>query len=242
MRYSFQLLLSNSTCAAAIRRHHQTHHHHYHHTTKAGRCLKHVETSVQSAWFRCFKLGYDEPLSNFAFNRPVSVYRFPRRALTLCPQLCMSISPRRYTEIGLFQLAPLLHQGTASPYSGRDCGSRLSPRHQNFIPAGVFRTSTRPTFDPPPPPPPPTPPPRVSMNIHPGVQSCSISARVLRGFKMRLMTWRAPSSSHYPAITTKADPSGYRDPSNPPADFWRFRTSESFFWVILLIRRNLFWV
>jgi hypothetical protein len=26
-------------------------------------------------------------------NRPVSVYRFPRRALTLCPQLCMGIQP-----------------------------------------------------------------------------------------------------------------------------------------------------
>jgi hypothetical protein len=27
------------------------------------------------------------------FNRPMSVYRFPRRALTLCPQLCMGIQP-----------------------------------------------------------------------------------------------------------------------------------------------------
>ena len=26
-------------------------------------------------------------------NRPISVYRFPRRALTLCPQLCMGIQP-----------------------------------------------------------------------------------------------------------------------------------------------------
>ena len=50
-------------------------------------------------------------------NRPISVYRSPRRALTLCPQLmspsfphgalslcpqlCMGILPRRYTEIGL---------------------------------------------------------------------------------------------------------------------------------------------
>ena len=39
--------------------------------------------------------------SLFGLNRPISVYRFPRRALTLCPQLCMGISPRRYTEIGL---------------------------------------------------------------------------------------------------------------------------------------------
>jgi len=58
-------------------------------------------------------------------NAPISVYRFPRRALTLCPQLCMGIQPgarfpvrsaaltlcpqlcmgistRRYTAIGLF--------------------------------------------------------------------------------------------------------------------------------------------
>jgi len=28
-----------------------------------------------------------------AHNRPISVYRFPRRALTLCPQLCMGIQP-----------------------------------------------------------------------------------------------------------------------------------------------------
>jgi hypothetical protein len=26
-------------------------------------------------------------------NRPISVYRFPRQALTLCPQLCMGIQP-----------------------------------------------------------------------------------------------------------------------------------------------------
>jgi len=26
-------------------------------------------------------------------NRPISVYRSPRRALTLCPQLCMGIQP-----------------------------------------------------------------------------------------------------------------------------------------------------
>jgi hypothetical protein len=58
-------------------------------------------------------------------NRPISAYRFPRRALTLCPQLCMGIQPdarfparsadalpatlyghlpRRYTEIGLLHL------------------------------------------------------------------------------------------------------------------------------------------
>jgi len=34
-----------------------------------GRCrLKHVETSVESAWLQCYKLEYDESLSNPAFN------------------------------------------------------------------------------------------------------------------------------------------------------------------------------
>jgi len=28
-----------------------------------------------------------------SLNRPISVYRFPRRALTLCPHLCMGIEP-----------------------------------------------------------------------------------------------------------------------------------------------------
>jgi len=41
---------------------------------------------------------------------------FLRGALTLCPQLCMGILPRRYTEIGIFQVAALRHgveQGAA---------------------------------------------------------------------------------------------------------------------------------
>jgi len=37
-------------------------------STAVGRCrLKRVETRVESAWFQRLKLGYDEPLSNFAF-------------------------------------------------------------------------------------------------------------------------------------------------------------------------------
>jgi len=35
--------------------------------------------------------------SVWAFNLAPA---FPRRALPLCPQLCMGISPKRYTEIG----------------------------------------------------------------------------------------------------------------------------------------------
>jgi hypothetical protein len=36
--------------------------------------------------------------SAWAFNLAPA---FPRGALTLCPQLCICISPRRYTEIGI---------------------------------------------------------------------------------------------------------------------------------------------
>jgi hypothetical protein len=38
--------------------------------------------------------------SVWAFNLTPA---FPRGALMLCPQLCMGISPWRYTEIGLLQ-------------------------------------------------------------------------------------------------------------------------------------------
>jgi len=31
--------------------------------------------------------------SRIQLNRPISVYLFPRRALTLCPQLCTGIQP-----------------------------------------------------------------------------------------------------------------------------------------------------
>jgi hypothetical protein len=34
-------------------------------------------------------------------SRPISLYCFPRQALTLCPQLCVGISPRQYTDVGL---------------------------------------------------------------------------------------------------------------------------------------------
>jgi hypothetical protein len=32
-------------------------------------------------------------ITRATLNRPISVYRFPRGALTLCPQLCMGIRP-----------------------------------------------------------------------------------------------------------------------------------------------------
>jgi hypothetical protein len=71
--------------------------------------------NLDSARFQRVKFKYDEPLSSYAFNRPVSVYRSPHRALTLCPQLCMGIPPRRYTEIGLLHGAPLPPGGGDEP-------------------------------------------------------------------------------------------------------------------------------
>jgi hypothetical protein len=68
-------------------------------------------------------------------NKPISVYRFPRQALTLCPQLCMGfnlapafprgaltlcpqlligISLRRYTEIGLLTPPTLASSSSVS--------------------------------------------------------------------------------------------------------------------------------
>ena len=37
--------------------------------------------------------GVTAGYSGFGNNTPIPVYRFPRRALTVCPQLCMSIQP-----------------------------------------------------------------------------------------------------------------------------------------------------
>ena len=69
-------------------------------------------------------------------NRPISVYRFPRRALTLCTQLCMGIQPgarfparsadplpatlyghftRRYIEIGLLRTTTRTGSGHGLP-------------------------------------------------------------------------------------------------------------------------------
>jgi hypothetical protein len=42
-------------------------------------------------------------VDDVAGNKLISVYRFPRRALTLCPQLCMGIQPGN--------LAPALRLG-----------------------------------------------------------------------------------------------------------------------------------
>ena len=72
-----------------------------------------IRPTLKAPGTKRLEFEYDELLSSFAFNRPISVYHFPRRALTLCPQLCMGISPRRYTEIGLLQLVPLRHGGRA---------------------------------------------------------------------------------------------------------------------------------
>jgi len=61
---------------------------------EVGRCrLKLLESRVESAWSQRWELKYDARTVNCFFNRPISVYRSPRRTLTLCPQLCMGIQP-----------------------------------------------------------------------------------------------------------------------------------------------------
>jgi hypothetical protein len=50
-----------------------------------------VETRVESVWLQLWNKKDYDLLSRVAFNRPISAYRFPRRALTLCPQLCMGV-------------------------------------------------------------------------------------------------------------------------------------------------------
>jgi len=44
-------------------------------------------------------------------NRPISVYRFPCRALTLCPQLCMGVQPgARFPARSVDALPATLHE------------------------------------------------------------------------------------------------------------------------------------
>jgi hypothetical protein len=57
-----------------------------------------------------------EPLLYFAFNRPISVYRLCEMPIQSCGQSVSARRGKRYTEIGLLQLAPL--------HTGR----RISPR------------------------------------------------------------------------------------------------------------------
>jgi hypothetical protein len=104
------------------------------------------------------------------FNGPVSVYRFPRQAptlcpqlcmafnlapvflrgaLTLCPQLCMGISPMRYTEIG--QFSHLTKHNCAPALSWRCCalscwtriGCSFCMRHTTRVPVGCVVTVCR---------------------------------------------------------------------------------------------------
>jgi len=85
-------------------------------------------------------------------HRQISVYRFPRRALTLCPQLCMGIQPDARFPARIADALPTTLYG-------------------NFILA-IYRNrpienkhSTDDDY--------PPPDPRVCMSIHPIVKSCS---------------------------------------------------------------------
>jgi hypothetical protein len=59
---------------------------------------------------------------------------FPRGALTLCPQLCMGISPRRCTETGLFEsVSPALTlSGCSCEKVGGSGGAGGSGRAQQY--------------------------------------------------------------------------------------------------------------
>ena len=143
-------------------------------------------------------------------------------ALTLCPQLCMGISPRRCTEIGILDprerdlteaeeealdkkekelTKPIKIRRAISRYQREEALSnpcRSQPVWQDALAGGVFRTSTRLDVESP-------PPPRVCMSTHPVAEAPPISVRLLvlkdppgrwppwRGSRMKC--WSAPSSS-----------------------------------------------
>jgi len=78
----FQTWLSILTCAATWRDWSTMH--------RVGRCK--LNPVLKAPSFSA-QLPYDEPVQSVALNRPVSVYRSARRALTLCPQLCVGNQP-----------------------------------------------------------------------------------------------------------------------------------------------------
>jgi hypothetical protein len=91
-------------------------------------------------------------------NRPISVHRFPRRALTLCPQLCMSIQlgahfPARSADA---LLATLYGHFNQAIYRNRPIAY---PRFLNDMPPISPRDIYEPTFCGSPPGGPPATPP-----------------------------------------------------------------------------------
>jgi len=60
------------------------------------RCLRGVNTAgtlLERIIRQTAPVHQLEALEAGPYNRPISVYRFPHRALTLCPQLCIGIQP-----------------------------------------------------------------------------------------------------------------------------------------------------
>jgi hypothetical protein len=55
--------------------------------------LPHLYKQGECAYRRADSAGRCNVRWVLVLNRPVSVYRFPRRALTLCPQPCIGIQP-----------------------------------------------------------------------------------------------------------------------------------------------------
>jgi len=72
------------------------------------------------------------------YNRPISVYRFPRRARTLCPQLCMGIQPEARFPARSADALPATLYGhfTQAIHRNRPIAS-LRPRPDNSAPASA---------------------------------------------------------------------------------------------------------
>jgi hypothetical protein len=118
---------------------------------------------------------FDTLLSTSGCTRPISVYRFPRRALALCLQLCMGIQPgarlltRRFVRNFVWAFHPgdipklaccnLRPCGTVEDFCNRlhkgimknfKCALvwGISAKHRpQRVAGGLLRTSTRPTMN-----------------------------------------------------------------------------------------------
>jgi hypothetical protein len=72
-------------------------------TTSFQRACNELATSFERASTTSFDTNFN--------NRPISVYRFQRRALTLCPQFCMGIQPGACFPHRPLTLCPQLRMG-----------------------------------------------------------------------------------------------------------------------------------
>jgi len=70
-------------------------------------------------------------------NRPISVYRFPRRAPTLCPQLCMGTPGARFPALSTDALSAALYgHFTQAIYGHRPIQRQSGACSQHPLPAG----------------------------------------------------------------------------------------------------------